>query len=354
MEVKGSLIIPRIAAAPSSPVTGQLYYNTGNNTLYWYNGTTWISASGGLGSALLVVSVGPGVVYDVPWPAGNISSLTVMVTTGGGTIRGVNYPGTDSGQFVTIVNQSATPITLTHGDNAGTGWRFWMRDLTSLTLNQNESATFTYTYVSGPAQTWREVSRDVAVSVSVPDATASVKGILQLAGDLAGIATAPAIAAGVIVDADVNAAAAIASSKLQSDELGYDQITTTVSILSTTLATPTTLIAGSAHIFDGNPVIAEIFSNAIQTPSLVAGSVTLMLMEGATNLGIIGLVQTPAAAVMRAPYLGRYRFTPSAGSHTYSVAAICSSTTGTPFFGAGAAGSGINIPAYIRFTRAKS
>jgi Repeat of unknown function (DUF5907) len=36
----------QLGTAPSSPVTGQLYYNTADNTLYWWNGTAWISASG--------------------------------------------------------------------------------------------------------------------------------------------------------------------------------------------------------------------------------------------------------------------------------------------------------------------
>jgi hypothetical protein len=40
----------QLGAAPSSPVTGQLYYNTADNTLYWWNGTAWIPAQAGSGA----------------------------------------------------------------------------------------------------------------------------------------------------------------------------------------------------------------------------------------------------------------------------------------------------------------
>ena len=33
-----------LGAAPSSPVTGQMYYNSGDNTLYWYDGSGWVPA----------------------------------------------------------------------------------------------------------------------------------------------------------------------------------------------------------------------------------------------------------------------------------------------------------------------
>jgi len=40
--------IQNLGAAPSSPVSGQVYYNTGDNILYFWNGTEWISTSGSL------------------------------------------------------------------------------------------------------------------------------------------------------------------------------------------------------------------------------------------------------------------------------------------------------------------
>jgi hypothetical protein len=37
----------QLGTAPATPVTGQMYYNTGDNTLYWWDGSGWVSARGG-------------------------------------------------------------------------------------------------------------------------------------------------------------------------------------------------------------------------------------------------------------------------------------------------------------------
>jgi hypothetical protein len=121
-EVTGRLRPPRISAAPASPALGELYYDTGTNSLYWWNGTAWIAAAGG----------------------------------------------------------------------------------------------------GAP-----------------PDATASTKGVIQLAGDLAGTATAPSIAAGAIVDADVNAAAAISSTKIAGTAtLLWDSVDAGVTLPVGSITTP--------------------------------------------------------------------------------------------------------------------
>ena len=39
-------VIQRLATAPASPATGQVYYNTTDNLVYFYNGSGWVVMSG--------------------------------------------------------------------------------------------------------------------------------------------------------------------------------------------------------------------------------------------------------------------------------------------------------------------
>lgn len=133
-------------------------------------------------------------------------------------------------------------------------------------------------------------------------------------------------------------------------EIGYDQITSPVTVSSTTEATGTTLITASAYTFDGGPVICYVFAPYLQPASVGGAVVFVSLFEGATQIGRIGLVGNPQAAQMFVPFSGLLRFTPSAASHTYKATAHQAGGNGT--FGAGAAGTGGYTPAFIRFTRA--
>lgn len=60
-EIVGRLRPPRLAGAPTSPVRGEMYYDTGTDKLYWWNGTIWVdSTGGGSGGGVTEVFTGPG------------------------------------------------------------------------------------------------------------------------------------------------------------------------------------------------------------------------------------------------------------------------------------------------------
>ena len=73
--------IQNLSSAPSSPVSGQVYYNTGDNRIYFWDGTAWIDMSGDIrdviGGAGLTAATSNGVItLDV-----NVDNSTVEIAT---------------------------------------------------------------------------------------------------------------------------------------------------------------------------------------------------------------------------------------------------------------------------------
>lgn len=136
-------------------------------------------------------------------------------------------------------------------------------------------------------------------------------------------------------------------------EVGYTQITADVPIASTTEAAGTTIISPGALTFDGSAVICEMFSPRVLVDTVGPGdSVVVSLFEGATQIGRLVVVSVSVAGTPAGvPVIGRLRFMPSGGAHTYTVTAYSTSVTGTPTVQAGAGGTGSLVPAYIRFTK---
>jgi hypothetical protein len=128
-------------------------------------------------------------------------------------------------------------------------------------------------------------------------------------------------------------------------EFGYDEVTTSVTVSSTTESSGTTVISCAAHTFDGQPVIAEFFCPGSGTN---ASDTTVSLFEGATQISRIAYSANTTGIVYE-PIVGKLRFTPTAGSHTYTVTAFRGTADNALL--AGAKGTGAWPPMYIRFIK---
>lgn len=83
-EIKNS-ITENLAQAPSNPTTGQQYFNTTDNKLYYYNGTEWVDLTKSSGSSNSGVAIGT----IVNWPS---NSLPVgWLKCDGSAISRTNY-----------------------------------------------------------------------------------------------------------------------------------------------------------------------------------------------------------------------------------------------------------------------
>jgi hypothetical protein len=182
---------------------------------------------------------------------------------------------------------------------------------------------------------------------------------------------AGSLAALALTNGMVSASAAIAVSKLAAGlagqvlqgttpsyayppgfEIAYDQITSGVNVAATSEGTPTSIIAGTSHTYENVPYIFEFNSPEVVLPSTTGGTVTILLMQDSSSIGRICTLQNDITGGQSGiPVCQHYRFTPSAAAHTYGISAFCSATTGTPAVSAGAAGSGVLVPAFLRVTK---
>lgn len=136
-------------------------------------------------------------------------------------------------------------------------------------------------------------------------------------------------------------------------EIGYDAITAPVNIVGTTQGAATTVISCAAHTFDGNPVMLQVFCPELTLATVSGSAVGITLIESAAAITDVMFVRIDVAPTTKHFLFvnAHYRFTPTAGSHTYTIGAYTGSTTGTPSFGAGAGTGGATAPAFARFTK---
>src|SRR3981081_3957021 len=146
-------------------------------------------------------------------------------------------------------------------------------------------------------------------AVATPDATTSSKGLVQLAGDLTGTATAPLVAAGTITDAKIASSAGIVRTKLDSStQTSLSKADTAVqsvnsktgasiTLTASDVGAPTTL-AGDSDVTISTPSNGQVLSYNSASSKWIPATVSSTTVNDATTLskGIIQLTGDLSAA----------------------------------------------------------
>lgn len=80
-KVLGRIVTPNRPSAPNLPDLGELYFDTGANVLYWWNGTTWITTAGVPGPPGPQGPVGGLEVYEQPGQPVSTTTGAIWVDT---------------------------------------------------------------------------------------------------------------------------------------------------------------------------------------------------------------------------------------------------------------------------------
>jgi hypothetical protein len=160
-EVLGALRPPRLAAAPSSPARGELYFDSTSNTLFYWNGTAWISA-GGAATPATPVYTAPvsapasgnnfeqGILQNMPRFTQPYTDLTSVLTSG--TVRFIPLGVLRAGQATTAMRLVTGAGAATTATNVWGGIATWpgrvIRGISATNAFWNASGTKGFTFTS--------------------------------------------------------------------------------------------------------------------------------------------------------------------------------------------------------------
>ena len=117
-------VIHVLAANPSNPVEGQIYYNSTDKKLYFYDGSSWVDASGDIKS-VNTNTTGTITVTDPDGPNPKIDTITAAVTNGGTALATgdqiFDHVATSIGNVSFTVQGTTNEIEVAGGLNMGDG-----------------------------------------------------------------------------------------------------------------------------------------------------------------------------------------------------------------------------------------
>lgn len=211
---------------------------------------------------------------------------------------------------------------------------------------------------AGSPGTWTDVGGSGAPVSSVFTRTGAVVAAAndysysQIANSAAAIAISNLAdpTTGKVIGSAANAAASVFPPGY---EIAYTEFTSSVSISATTEGTANTVVSAGAITFDGTAVYVEFYSPLVEPGATAGSSITLYILLDGTSQGLAWFAAKDNTATLDRGEAGCFlkrKFTPSAASHTFLVAASRGTANGTVVAGLG--GTGNYMPGYIRISKA--
>jgi hypothetical protein len=321
-----NLVTHKLAAAPSSPVEGQRYYDTVAKVEKIYTGGSWIT----LADIVYVNTAAPtdptntgDLWFDTDEPATLMLPLGVSDGGTGGTSPtmartnlAVPYIGNS-----TTVTGPPTSGAYVRGDQ-------WLDSAATLWFCTTAGSPGGWTLVPGGGNSTTTAGAPTSGTWVRGDQWIDVNNVLWLCTTAGTPGTW--------------------TSTNRGEELAYNQTTANMNITATSAATANQIVAGTARTYDGNPIWCTLNAPSVFVPA--SSFVVLTLMDGATEICWLGSAQAPAGGLYFTAAPAR-KLTPSVGTHTYSASAWISGT-GTGILQAGTGAPGSYGPAFLKVTRA--
>jgi len=134
-------VIHVLAAAPSNPVEGQIYYNSTDSRLYFFDGSSWIDASGDIKSVTTQTSNQLDIT-DPNGPNPRVDVITAAVTNGGTALVTsgdiYNHVASSIGNVSVTINGTTNEVEVT---TTGTGQAFGDGDTITVGLPNDVTIT---------------------------------------------------------------------------------------------------------------------------------------------------------------------------------------------------------------------